>query len=430
MSKLVAIIPKLSSSTYELGTHWVTIGRSEDNAFQIAEASVSARHCEVRLRGNELDVRDLRSTNGTFIEGQPVTEGTLRHGQILRLGEVELRLEIASPAPSGAFPATAPATVKTEAAADAPKQYRVLFVDDSMTFLETISELFGAWGNNTWEILTAVSADRALAILEQKLMDLIVLDISMPLLDGIELLGIIRQRFPNTKIAVLTGQNDETLRTACLTGGAELFLVKPAHANGLTAIFKTLNDLVQRTHRGGFSGTLGEVDLPNIIRMECMEGHSLILEIRNSQTDGEIYIKTGAIIHASTGRLTGEKAFHQLLSQTNGDFCLKPFQEPPECTLHGQWEALLAEAAQAQREGNYSADDNGTILIVKKLVKGKSATSAQPASPSSANVPPSKPPPAEPVQTKTKPSSPGMDFVALDEITTFVPNPDSGKKRR
>ncbi len=431
MSKLVVITPKLSSSTYELGTHWVTIGRSGDNAFQIAEASVSGRHCEVRLRGNELDIRDLRSTNGTYIEGDPVTEGTLRHGQILRLGEVELRLEITAPASSAAFSTAAPGQAKDAQAADsARKEHRVLFVDDSMTFLETISELFGAWGNNTWEILTAVSADKALAILEQKLMDLIVLDISMPLLDGIELLGIIRQRFPNTKIAVLTGQNDETLRTACLTGGAELFLVKPAHAKGLTAIFKTLNDLVQRTHRGGFSGTLGEVDLPNIIRMECMEGHSLILEIRNSQTDGEIYINAGTIVHASTGRLAGEKAFHQLLSQTNGDFCLKPFQEPPERTLHGQWEALLAEAAQAQKEGNYSPSDNETILIVKKSVKGKSATSAQPASPSSANVPPSKPPPTEPVQTKTKSSTSGMDFVALDEITTFVPNPDSGKKRR
>ncbi len=379
MSRLVAISPELKGLSYDLGTHWVTIGRSDDNAFRVVAASVSGQHCEVRLRGNELDVRDLRSTNGTFIEGQPVTEGILRHGQTLRLGEMELRLEITAPGPSAVFPASAPVQQKNpEAASGASKQYRVLFVDDSMTFLETISELFGTWGNNTWEIHTAVSADKALAILEQKLMDLVVLDIGMPLLDGIQLLGIIRQRFPNIKIVVLTGQSDETRRTACLASGAELFLEKPPHARGLTTIFNTLNDLVKWTNRDGFSGTLGEVGLPNIIQMECMEGHSLIVEIRNSQADGEIYVKAGAIIHASTGRLVGEKAFHQLLSLTSGEFCLKPFREPSEHTLQGQWESLIEEAARAQDKGTFSPGSGETILIVKNPAKGKSARQRSP----------------------------------------------------
>jgi len=436
MYKLVAITPRLTGLSYELGTHWVTIGRNDDNAFKIVEASISSQHCEVRLRGNELDIRDLRSTNGTFIEGQPITdtEAVLRHGQILRLGEVELRLEITPSAAAAAFPAPAPAPAnKTETADGAPKQYRVLFVDDSMAFLETISELFGAWGNNTWEIHTAVSADKALAILEQKLMDLVVLDIGMPLLDGIQLLGIIHQRYPNIKIAVLTGQSDETRRAACLAGGAELFLVKPPHANGLTSILNVLNDLVKWTNRDGFSGTLGEVGLPNIIQMECMEGHSLIVEVRNSQTDGEIYIKAGAIIHASTRRLVGEKAFHQLMALTNGEFCLKPFQEPPGHTLQGQWESLLAEAARTRDEGNFSPGAGETILIVKKPAKGKSTPAAQPSATPKADVPPSKPLPTEPPKSKPGRSTSGMNFISVDEMveadTTVVPNPNDKRRQ-
>jgi CheY-like chemotaxis protein len=418
MSKLVAINPRLTGLSYELGTHWVTIGRASDNAFQIVETSVSGRHCEVRLRGNELDVLDLRSTNGTFIEGQPITEAVLRPGQILRLGEVELRLEITAPVSSTTFPATAPAPVKkTEAVGGATKQYRVLFVDDSKAFLETISELFGTWGNNTWEIHTAVSADKALAILEQKLMDLVVLDIGMPLLDGIQLLGIIHQRYPNIKIVVLTGLGDENRRAACLASGAELILVKPPHANGLTAIFNTLNDLVKWTNRDGFSGGLSEVGVSNIIQMECMEGHSLIVEVRNSQTDGEIYIKAGAIVHASTGRLAGERAFHQLLSLTNGEFCLKPFREPPEHSLQGRWESLLAEAGRVRDQGNYSPGDDETILIVKNPAKGKPTPAAQPSSTPDTNRSPSKPRPNEPPQSKAGQSTSGMDFIAVDEMT-------------
>src|SRR5208283_3088791 len=97
---------------------------------------------------------------GTFIDGRTITEAVLQPGQTLRLGEVELRLEITAPAPSVASPATAPVPVKkTEAAGGTPKQYRVLFVDDSMAFLEMITDLFGAREDITWEILTATSPD-------------------------------------------------------------------------------------------------------------------------------------------------------------------------------------------------------------------------------------------------------------------------------
>jgi pSer/pThr/pTyr-binding forkhead associated (FHA) protein len=78
---------------YELKTETTTVGRVSDNAFEIPEASVSSHHAEFLLRGTEVLVRDLNSTNGTFINGERVTEATLKPGQILRLGTIELRLE-------------------------------------------------------------------------------------------------------------------------------------------------------------------------------------------------------------------------------------------------------------------------------------------------------------------------------------------------
>ncbi|MEJ5239374.1 MAG: FHA domain-containing protein, partial [Limisphaera sp.] len=68
------------------------------------------------IRGQEIVVRDLQSTNGTFINGEPVTEAVLKPGQILRLGAVELRLE-EDTAPTAA---TAPAASTTAPAATAP----------------------------------------------------------------------------------------------------------------------------------------------------------------------------------------------------------------------------------------------------------------------------------------------------------------------
>lgn len=93
MAKLVVLTESLKGRSYDLVTVLTTIGRVDDNAFQIAEPSVSSHHCEILLRGNDIVVKDLNSTNGTFVNGQQVTETVLRPGQTLRLGQVEMRLE-------------------------------------------------------------------------------------------------------------------------------------------------------------------------------------------------------------------------------------------------------------------------------------------------------------------------------------------------
>src|ERR1051325_3883276 len=98
MAKLVLLSAGMTGRTHELKVDKTTIGRLEDNTFQIPDPSVSSHHCEVLLKGNEVVIHDLNSTNGTFINGQQITETTLKPSQILRLGQVEVRLESDSPA--------------------------------------------------------------------------------------------------------------------------------------------------------------------------------------------------------------------------------------------------------------------------------------------------------------------------------------------
>jgi pSer/pThr/pTyr-binding forkhead associated (FHA) protein len=93
MPKLVLLSAGMTGRTHDLKVDKTTIGRVEDNTFQIAEPSVSSHHCEVLLRGSDVVVRDLNSTNGSFINGEKITESALKPGQILRLGQIEMRLE-------------------------------------------------------------------------------------------------------------------------------------------------------------------------------------------------------------------------------------------------------------------------------------------------------------------------------------------------
>lgn len=67
------------------------IGRAEGNDYRIPDSSISAIHCEVVLDGSgKMFVRDLNSSNGTFIEGRRVELGVLTGGESLRLGDVEM----------------------------------------------------------------------------------------------------------------------------------------------------------------------------------------------------------------------------------------------------------------------------------------------------------------------------------------------------
>lgn len=367
MARLVVINPALASSVHELGENWTTIGRADGNGFQIVESSVSGRHCEVRVLGEELQVRDLISTNGTFIAGQKISEGVVKHGQILRLGDVELRFDMTATAPVTSFnakmlatniaaalaPAPVPVPAKPPVVASVPavdgEKFQVLFVDDSMAFLELFGGLCTEYAKDTWLIRTATSADRALAVLQESAVDLVVLDIAMPMLDGLQLLGIINRRHPGIKIAVMTGKATEAKRTDALANGAELFLEKPVSADGMRMAFNVLNDLVS-WHREGFTGALRQVGLTEVIQMECNGRHSSILEIRNNDVRGQIFIEAGVITHAAVGPLTGEVAFYRLLSLRGGEFSVKGFKPPPQRTIESRWEFLLMDAARASDE--------------------------------------------------------------------------------
>jgi hypothetical protein len=100
----------MAGQAHELKVEKTTVGRVEDNVFPLPEPSVSSHHCEILLRGTDVVVRDLNSTNGTFINGNQINgEAPLKPGQILRLGQVELKLEDGSAGSAEAAPAPAAA---------------------------------------------------------------------------------------------------------------------------------------------------------------------------------------------------------------------------------------------------------------------------------------------------------------------------------
>jgi hypothetical protein len=70
------------------------IGRRPENDIQITDASVSSFHCEIQVSDIAASVKDLDSTNGTFINRQRIAKGVLQSRDTLTLGAVDLAVEL------------------------------------------------------------------------------------------------------------------------------------------------------------------------------------------------------------------------------------------------------------------------------------------------------------------------------------------------
>ena len=228
----------------------------------------------------------------------------------------------------------------------------VLFVDDDVGFLEVVRNLMLKLSEGSWDILVAPDAAHGLGLIHEHKIDLLVIDVRMPVMDGLQFLALLHRNYPNLLKVTLTGNATESYRAACLSNGAELYLEKPTSREGWAGLYTTLKELVRLQPEEGFRGVLRRVGLQDVLQMECLARSSSVLEVSTSQARGSIFVQDGQIVHAQVGELAGEEAFNQLMALAGGNFTLKPFSEPPARTISGSWELLLMEAARKRDEAN------------------------------------------------------------------------------
>lgn len=100
---------------------------------------------------------------------------------------------------------------------------KILIVDDDDAIRYALYDLL----SEQYACQTAETADQALARLAADSYDVVLTDISMPGLSGLELLGHIRQRFANTPVIIISGIGDKEHAQGLINLGAFDFLLKP-----------------------------------------------------------------------------------------------------------------------------------------------------------------------------------------------------------
>lgn len=232
----------------------------------------------------------------------------------------------------------------------------ILFVDDDLAFLEMIERSFRGWSKEDSHVHLAHSAGQAISLLQSRSIDVAVLDIRMPVVDGLQFLHLLHRKHPNVRKVVLTGYAEQDFRSACLKGGAELFLEKPRTVADFDSVFASVTELCRAQSEEGFQGNIRNIGLHEILQLECLAHRSSILEVSTHGASGRIFIKEGAISHAESANIAGHDAFYFLMSLRGGSFNLRDYEEPKTETIQGPWEFLLMESSRMRDEGELTEE--------------------------------------------------------------------------
>jgi DNA-binding response OmpR family regulator len=109
---------------------------------------------------------------------------------------------------------------------------KVLLVDDEEELVQALSERLRLRG---FDVVVALSGEQALSILQETAPDLMVLDLKMPGIDGMDVLRTARQVTPQVQVIMLTGHGSEKDREAAMRLGVFDYLQKPVDITELVA---------------------------------------------------------------------------------------------------------------------------------------------------------------------------------------------------
>jgi CheY-like chemotaxis protein len=201
------------------------------------------------------------------------------------------------------------------------------------------------------EVTVSNSGARAIALLESEPFGLLITDLRMPKMDGLQVLSIVRRKYPQLRIIVLTAVVDEEYRSRAYALGVDLFWQKPGSPEEFSQFKDCIESLLGReaAPEGGFRGMQSK-SLVDLIQLECLSHSSTILRISQGASTGKIWIKEGEIIDSATGDFTGEEAFRQILSWKTGNFEILPPEADRIRTITNSSQGLLLDSVQAMDE--------------------------------------------------------------------------------
>jgi DNA-binding NarL/FixJ family response regulator len=231
-------------------------------------------------------------------------------------------------------------------------RHKILILDDDDDWLALCHDQLVALPSHP-EVLTASNAKRALALLETEKIRVLISDLKMPRIDGLQMIAIVRRRFPTTRTVVLSGLEDEDYRSRAYALGVDLFWLKAEMQRNAKLFSECVESLLGQSDRDGDTGFRGlqSKSLMDIIQMECLSRTSTVLRITRGPLVANLWIQDGELTDAECEGARGEAAVRRLLAWKTGTFENLPPEPDRERTIQKPVNAILLESAQSIDEG-------------------------------------------------------------------------------
>jgi len=215
---------------------------------------------------------------------------------------------------------------------------KVLIVDDEETLTWSMSKSLSK-DRDKYEVIVANTGKEALNLLKKNEIDLVISDIRMPDINGLDLLVKVKKEFPQTQVIIMTAYGSSDVQKEANRRGSVFYIEKPFEINDIR---KIILDLIGR--KKGFRGKVVGLQLTDVIQMNCLSRLTTALTVTRDGEKGVIYLNEGEVIHAECGEEKGTEAFYRILSWQEGEFISNIGVAPPMQTIYQNWEHLLVEA--------------------------------------------------------------------------------------
>lgn len=225
---------------------------------------------------------------------------------------------------------------------------KVLLVDDDSDLLELYQEMLSKLPSQPI-VRTTNSGAKAIAMLDAEPFSLLLSDLNMPGMDGLQVLAVVRRKYPQMRTAVMTTVTDPQFRMRAYAIGLDLYLEKPNNSQATQMFLDCIESLLGQEAQAGFRGMQSK-SLMDIIQLECLSQSSAVLRITNGLREGRIWFSNGEIIDAMVEALTGADAFKHIMSWRTGNFEILPAEPSHPRAIFVSHHSLLLETVQALDE--------------------------------------------------------------------------------
>ena len=192
---------------------------------------------------------------------------------------------------------------------------KVLIIEDESPLLQNLASFLTSFGDE-FEVRTAPSGEEGMAALEADPdVDILLTDVRLPGIDGIEVVRRTVKEWPDIRIVVMTAFGSPDLRTMAEGEGALRFIDKPVDLDALPDILREVSESRQRR-----SHAVGGLNILEVAQFVAMARETKVIRFKTEQEEGTLVFENGVVAHCSAKRLAGVDAFLEMVVWGEGTF--------------------------------------------------------------------------------------------------------------